>query len=101
MARLWRTQRRLIQKEVSNGNSLTSCHSIMQDSLAESLREFDKQPGAAPSIFYPHLMKITFFEMVGKSLFRRPGLKRKISASSAKRSRPSGSSWFVKLFSPT
>jgi len=63
----WRTQRRLIQKGFER-KQLDVLSSIMQDSLAESLREFDKQARIGPVDIYPHLMKITF-EMVGKSLF--------------------------------
>ena len=63
----WRTQRRLIQKGFER-KQLEVLSSIMQDSLAESLREFDKQARIGPVDIYPHLMKITF-EMVGKSLF--------------------------------
>jgi cytochrome P450 len=40
----------------------------MQDSLAESLREFDRQVRGGPVDIYPHLMKITF-AMVSRSLF--------------------------------
>jgi cytochrome P450 len=40
----------------------------MQDSLADSLREFDRQSRIGPVDIYPHMMKITF-AMVGKSLF--------------------------------
>src|SRR5271169_643425 len=63
----WRTQRRLIQKGFER-KQLEVLSSIMQDSLAESLREFDKQARIGPVDIYPHLMKITF-EMVVKSLF--------------------------------
>ena len=63
----WRTQRRLIQKGFER-KQLDVLSSIMQDSLAESLRGFDKQAKNGPVDIYPHLMKITF-EMVGKSLF--------------------------------
>ena len=63
----WRTQRRLIQKGFER-KQLEVLSSIMQDSLAESLREFDRQARSGPVDIYPHLMKITF-EMVGKSLF--------------------------------
>src|SRR5208337_500192 len=42
--------------------------SIMQDSLADSLREFDRQARCGPVDIYPHLMKMTF-GMVGRSLF--------------------------------
>jgi cytochrome P450 len=63
----WRTQRRLIQKGFER-KQLDVLSSIMQDSLAESLGEFDRQARSGPVDIYPHLMKITF-EMVGKSLF--------------------------------
>jgi cytochrome P450 len=63
----WRTQRRLIQKGFER-KQLEVLSSIMQDSLAESLRQFDQQARSGPVDIYPHLMKITF-EMVGKSLF--------------------------------
>jgi len=63
----WRRQRRLIQKGFER-KQLEVLSSIMQDSLAESLREFDQQARIGPVDIYPHLMKITF-EMVGKSLF--------------------------------
>jgi cytochrome P450 len=63
----WRTQRRLIQKGFER-KQLEVLSSIMQDSLAESLRDFDTQARSGPVDIYPHLMKITF-EMVGRSLF--------------------------------
>jgi cytochrome P450 len=63
----WRTQRRLIQRGFER-KQLEVLSSIMQDSLAESLRGFDQQARTGPVDIYPHLMKITF-EMVGKSLF--------------------------------
>ena len=63
----WRTQRRLIQKGFER-KQLEVLSSIMQDSLAESLRDFDRQTRIGPVDIYPQLMKITF-EMVGKSLF--------------------------------
>src|SRR6202142_3347075 len=63
----WRTQRRLIQRGFER-KQLEVLSSIMQDSLADSLREFDRQAHAGPVDIYPQLMKITF-EMVGKSLF--------------------------------
>ena len=63
----WRTQRRLIQRGFER-KQLEVLSSIMQDSLADSLREFDSQAHAGPVDIYPQLMKITF-EMVGKSLF--------------------------------
>jgi cytochrome P450 len=63
----WRTQRRLIQKGFDR-KQLDALSSIMQDSLVDSLREFDKQVGAGPVDIYPHLMKMTF-AMVARSLF--------------------------------
>jgi cytochrome P450 len=42
--------------------------SIMQDSLAESLRDFDRQIRVGPVDVYPHLIKMTF-AMVARSLF--------------------------------
>src|SRR5579862_8081644 len=63
----WRTQRRLIQKGFDR-KQLEILSSIMQDSLADSLREFDRQARLGPVDIYPHLMKMTF-SMVAKSLF--------------------------------
>jgi cytochrome P450 len=63
----WRTQRRLIQKGFDR-KQLDALSSIMQDSLAESLRDFDKQVRSGPVDIYPQLMKITF-AMVARSLF--------------------------------
>ena len=63
----WRTQRRLIQKGFDR-KQLEVLSSIMQDSLADSLREFDRQARIGPIDIYPHLMRITF-GMVGRSLF--------------------------------
>jgi cytochrome P450 len=63
----WRTQRRLIQKGFDR-KQLEALSSIMQGSLAESLRDFDRQVGAGPVDIYPHLMKMTF-AMVARSLF--------------------------------
>jgi len=63
----WRTQRRLIQKGFDR-TQLDALSSIMQDSLAESLRDFDKQVRRGPVDIYPQLMKITF-AMVARSLF--------------------------------
>ena len=48
----WRNQRRLIQKGFDR-KQLDALSSIMQDSLAESLRDFDRQIVAAPSISTP------------------------------------------------
>src|SRR5580693_2492765 len=64
---VWRTQRRLIQKGFDR-KQLDVLSSIMQDSLAESLRDFDNQARIGPVDIYPHLMKMTF-GMVGRSLF--------------------------------
>ena len=63
----WRTQRRLIQKGFDR-KQLEALSSIMQDSLAESLRDFDRQVRVGPVDIYPHLMKMTF-AMVARSLF--------------------------------
>ncbi len=63
----WRTQRRLIQKGFDR-KQLEALSAIMQDSLVESLRDFDRQLGADPVDIYPHLMKMTF-AMVARSLF--------------------------------
>jgi cytochrome P450 len=63
----WRTQRRLIQKGFDR-KQLEALGSIMRDSLADSLQEFDKQASIGPVDIYPHLMKMTF-GMVGRSLF--------------------------------
>jgi len=63
----WRTQRRLIQTGFDR-KQLDALSSIMQDSLAESLRDFDRQIRRGPLDIYPQLMKITF-AMVARSLF--------------------------------
>jgi cytochrome P450 len=63
----WRTQRRLIQKGFDR-KQLEALSAIMQDSLNDSLRSFDKQIGAGPVDIYPQLMKMTF-AMVARSLF--------------------------------
>jgi cytochrome P450 len=63
----WRTQRRLIQKGFDR-KQLEVLSSIMQDSLAESLQEFDSEARLGPVDIYPHLMKMTF-AMVARSLF--------------------------------
>src|ERR1700733_2726827 len=63
----WRTQRRLIQKGFDR-KQLDVLSSIMQDSLAESLRDFDREVRVGPVDIYPHLMKMTF-AMVARSLF--------------------------------
>jgi cytochrome P450 len=63
----WRTQRRLIQKGFDR-KQLDALSSIMQDSVAESLRDFDRQISAGPVDIYPQLMKMTF-AMVARSLF--------------------------------
>jgi len=63
----WRTQRRLIQKGFAP-KQLEALTAIMQDSLAESLRDFDRQATDGPVDIYTHLMKMTF-AMVARSLF--------------------------------
>jgi cytochrome P450 len=63
----WKTQRRLIQKGFDR-KQLEALSAIMQDSLAESMRDFDKQVQAGPVDIYPQLMKMTF-AMVARSLF--------------------------------
>src|ERR1700679_2377293 len=63
----WRTQRRLIQKGFDR-KQLEALSSIMQDSLSDSLRDFDRQVQVGPVDIYPHLMKMTF-AMVARSLF--------------------------------
>jgi cytochrome P450 len=63
----WRTQRRLIQKGFDR-KQLEALSAIMQDSLAESLRDFDRQISDGPVDIYPQLMKMTF-AMVARSLF--------------------------------
>ena len=63
----WRTQRRLIQKGFDR-KQLDALASIMQDSLADSLRGFDEAVRLGPVDIYPQLMKITF-AMVARSLF--------------------------------
>jgi cytochrome P450 len=63
----WRAQRRLIQKGFDR-KQLDALSSIMQDSLADSLRDFERQIGDGPVDIYTHLMKMTF-AMVARSLF--------------------------------
>src|SRR5579875_1338382 len=63
----WRTQRRLIQKGFDR-KQLDALSSIMQDSLTDSLRDFDREIRVGPIDIYPHLMKMTF-AMVARSLF--------------------------------
>jgi cytochrome P450 len=63
----WRTQRRLIQKGFDR-KQLDALSSIMQDSLANSMLEFDSQVRHGSVDIYPQLMKITF-AMVARSLF--------------------------------
>jgi cytochrome P450 len=63
----WKTQRRLIQSGFER-KQLEVLSSIMQDSLADSLRDFDRQARIGTVDIYPLMMKITF-AMVGKSLF--------------------------------
>ncbi len=63
----WRTQRRLIQKGFDR-KQLDALSAIMQDSLTESMQQFDAQVRNGPVDIYPHLMKMTF-AMVARSLF--------------------------------
>lgn len=63
----WKTQRRLIQKGFDR-KQLDALSVIMQDSLSESLADFDEQTRGGPVDIYPHLMKMTF-AMVARSLF--------------------------------
>lgn len=63
----WRTQRRLIQTGFER-KQLEVLSSIMQDSLADSLQDFDRQSRIGAVDIYPLMMKITF-GMVAKSLF--------------------------------
>jgi cytochrome P450 len=63
----WRNQRRLIQKGFAP-KQLDALSAIMQDSVADSLRDFDSKIHDGPVDIYPHLMKITF-SMVARSLF--------------------------------
>jgi cytochrome P450 len=63
----WRTQRRLIQKGFDR-KQLEALSAMMQDSLAESLLEFDRQIHLGEVDIYPQLMKMTF-AMVARSLF--------------------------------
>ena len=63
----WKTQRRLIQKGFDRKQLDILC-GIMQDSLNESLRDFDKRIADGAVDIYPHMMKITF-AMVARSLF--------------------------------
>jgi cytochrome P450 len=63
----WKTQRRLIQTGFER-KQLEVLSTIMQDSLADSLRDFDRQTRSGAIDIYPLMMKITF-AMVAKSLF--------------------------------
>jgi cytochrome P450 len=63
----WKTQRRLIQTGFER-KQLEVLSSIMQDSLTDSLRDFDEKARVGPVDIYPLMMKITF-AMVGRSLF--------------------------------
>src|SRR6202142_3651952 len=63
----WRKQRRLIQKGFDR-TELDALSSIMQDSLADSLKDFDRQVHVGPVDIYPQLMKMTF-AMGARSLF--------------------------------
>jgi cytochrome P450 len=66
-AEAWKTQRRLMQTGFER-KQLEVLSSIMQDSLADSLRDFDRQSRTGPVDIYPLMMKITF-GMVARSLF--------------------------------
>jgi cytochrome P450 len=63
----WKTQRRLIQKGFDR-KQLDALALIMQESLADSLADFDRRIGAGPVDIYPELMRMTF-AMVARSLF--------------------------------
>jgi cytochrome P450 len=63
----WKTQRRLIQKGFDR-KQLDALSTIMHDSLAESIREFDRRIENGPVDIYPQLMEMTF-AMVARSLF--------------------------------
>jgi cytochrome P450 len=63
----WKTQRRLIQKGFDR-KQLDALSVIMQDSLADSLRDFDREIRSGPVDIYPQMMRITF-AMVARSLF--------------------------------
>jgi cytochrome P450 len=63
----WKTQRRLIQTGFER-KQLEVLSTIMQDSLTDSLRDFDRQSRTGPVDIYPLMMKITF-GMVARSLF--------------------------------
>jgi cytochrome P450 len=63
----WKTQRRLIQTGFER-KQLEVLSSIMQDSLTDSLQDFDRQSRGGPVDIYPLMMKITF-GMVARSLF--------------------------------
>ena len=63
----WKTQRRLIQKGFDR-KQLDALSIIMQDSLTDSLKDFDQQIRTGPIDIYPQLMRITF-AMVARSLF--------------------------------
>ena len=66
----WKTQRRLIQKGFDR-KQLEALSAIMQDSLAESLRDFDRQVRVGPVDIYPHLMKMTFAMVAPFALWRQ------------------------------
>lgn len=63
----WRNQRRLIQKGFAP-KQLDALSAIMQDSVAESMRGFERDIQGGAVDIYPQLMKITF-AMVARSLF--------------------------------
>jgi cytochrome P450 len=64
---VWKIQRRLIQKGFKH-DRLVALAEIMQDSLAESVADFDREVRQGPVDIYIHLMRMTF-RMVGRSLF--------------------------------
>ena len=66
----WRTQRRSSRKVLIR-KQLDVLASIMQDSLAESLRDFDLEARTGPVIYTPILMRMTF-GMVAQVSVRRP-----------------------------
>jgi cytochrome P450 len=63
----WKTQRRLIQTGFER-RQLEILSTIMQDSLFDSLQDFDRQARTGAVDIYPLMMKITF-GMVARSLF--------------------------------
>ncbi len=63
----WKNQRRLIQKGFDR-KQLDALSAIMQESLAESICEFDRRIEQGAVDIYPQLMEMTF-AMVARSLF--------------------------------